>query len=164
MHRHSFQQLLKESTPFHRMSLTSLVVVFVCLFAAGCRPSLSAPDKQTIKDLAARAGDVLAREEKAKAHRTEVNKEIQSLLDEERGLAGEVRRLQDVTTLTDRQRKDLVAAKEHWYGFRKQMRQRLDDLNARVAKADREEKAINAEKMALQASAKAESEKLNKQK
>jgi len=164
MHRHSFQQLLKQFAPTHRACLISLVALSVCLFADACRSSLSAPDKQAIKDLAARAVEVMDRDEKAKEHRAELNKQIQSLLDEERSLAHEVQRLQDVKSPTEDQRKDLVAARAHWYSFRKKMRQRLDDLGSEIAKVDRDEKSINAEKISLQASAKAEAAKLNQPK
>lgn len=147
-----------------RAALTVLGVLFLCSFPTGCGPTLSTADKQTIKDLAARAQELIARDESAREHRSELNRRIQSILEEERNLANEVQRLQDVKIPTKGQRDELVAARTLWYAFRREMRQRLDDLDARVAEADREEKAINAEKMALQASAKSESEKLNQQK
>lgn len=166
MHNYFRQQLQlrRGVVSCRREALTVLGVLLLCLFPTACGPALSTADKQTIKDLASRGQELIARDESAREHRSELNRRIQSILEEERNLANEVQRLQDVKIPTKGQRNELVAARTRWYACRREMRQRLDDLDANVAQADREEKAINAEKMALQASAKAESEKLNQRK
>jgi predicted nucleic acid-binding Zn-ribbon protein len=169
MRIYCFQQLRVKSTHpkcgfAWRTGIITLVGILMCVFVAGCGSGLSDADKQTVNDLASNARDIIDRDAKTKERKAVLNRQLQSILDEERSLATNVQQLQDIKAPTPDQRKELAVAKEQWSAFRQQMRQRLNDLGSRIAEVDREQKAISDERIALQASAKAEADKLNQHK
>src|SRR5581483_11790143 len=146
------------------------ILTLVCLLGAAvmtetaCRASLAAADKDAITDLAERAQALMAREEKVRAKRKELDEVTNKILEKERLAAAEVQRLNGIGAPTKDQKGQAAAATQQWQEAREEMKEKLKELEPRVAELAAEEKALNADKAKLQAAAKEEADRLASEK
>lgn len=144
--------------------LTLGCLLLIAMAETSCRPTLAAADKDAVTDLAAKGKEILAREEKIKARRRELDEEINQILEKERLAAEEVQRLNGISSPTPDEKSRAAAATQQWQGAREEMKAKLKKLEPCVAEVSAEEKAVIADMANLQAAAQTEADRLAREK
>ena len=146
------------------------ILAFGCLlldhydgYVLQARP-LATADKNVITDLAAKGEEILARHETVKTKRKQLDDEINTILEKERLASVEAVRLNSISAPTPDEKTRAAVATRQWQQAREEMKAKLKELEPRVAEVSAEEKALSADKAKLQAAAKAEADRLFREK
>jgi hypothetical protein len=120
--------------------------------------------KMEIRDLAARAESLLARDDEVKRQRKALDDEINKTLEEERAAAVEAQLAENVSPQNEHTRRAATSANLRWREARRNMRIRLKELQPRIAEVTAAESLLSAEKAKLQEDARVEADKLSQEK
>jgi predicted component of type VI protein secretion system len=142
--------------------LTLGYLLLIIMAETSCGSMLATADKEAITNLAAETKEVLARDEKVKAKRKELEEEINKIIERERLAAAEVQRLNGVSSPGGDEKAH--AAAHQWLEARVEMKATLKQLEPRLAEVSAEEKALSADKEKLQAAARLEFDRLAREK
>jgi hypothetical protein len=137
-------------------------LLLIIMAETSCGSMLATADKEAITDLAVETKEVLARDEKVKAKRKELDEEINKIIERERLAAAEAQRLNGVSSRGGDEK--ARAAAHQWLEARVEMKATLKQLEPRLAEVSAEEKALSADKEKLQAAARLEFDRLAREK